>query len=114
MEKELFIPKLNQSVTFVIGRSAAENFEIIDDAEPHHLWFHVANLPSCHVIAKVEEQWKKKDLAPVIKQACVLCKSHSKYASVVKLPILYCKIQDVEKTNKLGSVITRNEKMISL
>ena len=60
MEKEVFIPKLNQSVKFVIGRSAAENFEIIDDAEPHHLWFHVANLPSCHVIAKVEEQWKKK------------------------------------------------------
>ena len=36
----------DNDITFFIGGSAKENFEIIDSAKPDDLWFHVDNLPS--------------------------------------------------------------------
>ena len=40
-EKWIFIPKLNQEIEFVVGKNAQENFDIIEEAEPHDIWFHV-------------------------------------------------------------------------
>ena len=112
VEKQIFIPKLNQEIEFVVGKNAQENFEIIEDAEPHHIWFHVEGMPSCHVIAKVSPDYNKKELVPIIKQGCVLCKIQSKYANRQKLPIVYTKIENVEKLEIVGSVSLKNEKIM--
>ena len=112
IEKVIEIPKLQTEVLYIIGQNSHDNFQIIDEAEPHDLWFHIEGLPSCHVIAHVDEALSNKQLIPVIKQGAVLCKMHSKYKSAKNLPITYTKIKYVEKTNILGSVITQNEKKV--
>lgn len=37
---------------YVIGRNAADNFKIIEEAEPLDLWLHLANQSSAHLVAK--------------------------------------------------------------
>lgn len=112
IEKCIFIPRLNSSVMYLVGKNAAENFQLIDDAKSHHIWFHVEGLPSCHVIAQIDESWSNKQLIPVIKQGALLCKMHSKYASVKDVPIIYTAIENIEKTDTIGSVLTKNEKKV--
>jgi len=115
--KEVFITKLNLDITFVIGQNATENFQIIDDSQPTDLWFHVAEFPSCHVIAKINDimtSINRKDMKYVVKQGAVICKQYSKYKSVKNLDINYTEISNVQKTNVIGSVITRNIKIINI
>lgn len=110
VEKSVFIPKINTEVQFIIGKNAQENFDIIDASLPHYLWFHIENAPSCHVIAKTDESWNRKQLAPVIKQGALLCKINSKYASMQNVDVVYTKVQHIEKTNTPGSVILHEKK----
>jgi predicted ribosome quality control (RQC) complex YloA/Tae2 family protein len=115
--KEVFIPKLNLDITFVIGQNAAENFQIIDDSQPNDLWFHVTEFPSCHVIAKINDimdSINRKDIKYIVKQGAILCKQHSKYKSVKNLDINYTEISNVQKTSVVGSVITSNTKNITI
>ena len=115
--KEVFIPKLNLDITFVIGQNATENFQIIDDSQPNDLWFHVAEFPSCHVIAKINDVMSsinRKDIKYIVKQGAILCKQYSKYKSVKNLDINYTEINNVQKTSVVGSVITSNTKIIKI
>jgi len=101
-------------ITYNIGVSAQDNFDLIDASSPQDIWFHVQDLPSCHVVAVIPENEKldKKKIRAIIKQGAVICKKHSKYASHKNLPIIYTKIEDVQKTGTSGSVLTTNIKTI--
>lgn len=112
--KSIFIPKINLDVEFVIGKNAKENFEIIDEAEPHHIWFHIQGHSSCHVIAKLEEELDKKDLRYVIKQGAVLCKQYSKQNNQKNVAIIYSYVENVSKSEPVGTVIVKNEKTINI
>ena len=114
VEKMIFVPKVGCDVRFIIGTSASDNFQIIDDADPHDIWFHVDGMPSCHVIARIDESWNRKQLPYIIKQGAVLCKMYSKYTHSRDLPIIYTAIQNVEKTRVVGSVNVKNEKKIHI
>jgi predicted ribosome quality control (RQC) complex YloA/Tae2 family protein len=106
-----------ENITFFIGGNAKENFEIIDSAKPDDLWFHVDDLPSCHVIAAISDitdNKSKKDIRYIVKQGALLCKKYSKYKSVYGLPITYTYISNVHKTDVVGSVITTNSKIIKI
>lgn len=112
LTKVVTIPKLNIEVEFVIGKNAKENFDIIDDAEDHHIWFHIHNAPSCHVIAKLDEELNKKDFKYVVKQGAVLCKQHSKFNNQKNVEIVYTIIKNVHKTDVPGSVQLDSQKTV--
>lgn len=112
IEKIINIPKLKSEVVFWIGKNASENFDLIDQSQPHYLWFHVDNMPSCHVVACTDESWKRKEISYIIKQGALLCKIHSKYNSFKNLPIIYTKMENVTKTDVIGSVLLKQEKII--
>jgi predicted ribosome quality control (RQC) complex YloA/Tae2 family protein len=115
IEKVLNFPQLGGiSINYYIGKSAQENIDIIDAAEPHHLWFHVEGHPSGHVIAAIPDSVKRRDLRYVIKQGAVLCKQHSKFASSKNLDIVYTRVDQIQKTDTLGSVIISGEKTVSI
>jgi predicted ribosome quality control (RQC) complex YloA/Tae2 family protein len=38
--------------TICIGKSAKENWKLIDDSMPNDIWFHLDDVPSSHVILK--------------------------------------------------------------
>ena len=101
-------------MTYHIGVSAQDNFDLIDASSPQDIWFHVQDLPSCHVVAVMPENEKldKNKMRALVKQGAVICKKHSNYASHKNLPIVYTKIENVQKTDTIGSVVTSNTKTI--
>ena len=101
-------------VEYFIGKSAKENFEIIDAAEPHHIWFHIAGQSSCHVIASIPEDLDRKHRIYIVKQGAVLCKQHSKFASLKNVEIVYAFVKDLQKGHRVGSVAVQNEKTITI
>ena len=112
--KSINIPNNNLSIEFVIGKNARENFEIIDDAEAHHMWFHIEGQSSGHIIAKIDDDVDKKTLRYIVKQGAVLCKQVSKYARFKNINIVYARIRDVEKTDTIGMVHVSNPKYVSI
>jgi predicted ribosome quality control (RQC) complex YloA/Tae2 family protein len=108
---QVYIPKINETITYTVGTNAQDNFDIIDAANGSDLWFHVDNLPSCHVVASIPntEKYNHKEIAYIAKQGACICKQYSKYASQKKLPIIYSKISDITKsTTQVGTVITNS------
>jgi len=99
----IYIPSIKCDVTFTIGQNAEDNDAIIDAALPNDLWFHVDNKPSCHVIASVPEGIERSQIKYIVSQGAVLCKKHS-YPSEKKLPILFTRVKNIQKTIKPGQV----------
>jgi predicted ribosome quality control (RQC) complex YloA/Tae2 family protein len=112
--EEIFIPSINENIIVIIGQNAEEKFEIIDKATTNDIWFHVHNYASCHVIIPITKTYNKKQLNKIIIQGAVICKKYSKYNSVINLPIIYTKIKYVEKTEIIGSVFSKNTKIITI
>ena len=114
IEKTISFPQLQIEVEYVVGKNADENFELIDDAEDYHIRFHVKGHSSSHVIAKLEDDLKKKDLRYIIKQGAILCKQYSKLSSSKNVEIIYTQIKNITKMDIPGSVCTQNEKTITI
>jgi predicted ribosome quality control (RQC) complex YloA/Tae2 family protein len=98
-----------KEITFYIGKTQTENFEIIDTSDENDLWFHLHDLPSCHVIACLKNHVvkDKKELRKIVVAGASLCKKHSpKYVSVCDLEIVYTKIKHITKTDIIGCVTT--------
>ena len=106
----------NTDYIFIIGSNKEENQYLIDSSEPNDLWFHISEYPSCHVICKLNHTTKvsKKHLNKIVKQGAVCCKSHSKYKNSKDVDITYTKIKHIENTDKIGSVIVNNSKIITI
>jgi len=101
--ENIYIPKLNCSIEYLIGQNANDNDDIISISKPEDLWFHVNNKPSCHIIANIPESIKRKDLKYIINQGVVLCKKNS-YPSEKNLEIVFTRLKNIEKTNIPGKV----------
>jgi predicted ribosome quality control (RQC) complex YloA/Tae2 family protein len=125
------IPSLKINLVYKIGSNAKNNFDFIDQAHPSDLWFHLHNESSCHVIACLKniqyttrddelpnyydinfDDLDKKEKQQIIKQGALLCKQYSKLKSAKNVPIIYAKIEDVQKTDVVGSVLARKSKVI--
>jgi predicted ribosome quality control (RQC) complex YloA/Tae2 family protein len=126
-----FIPSLKINLVYKVGSNAKNNFELIDQADPNDLWFHLHNEASCHVIACFKniqyttrddelpncydinfDYLEKKEKQQIIKQGALICKQYSKLKSAKNVPIIYTKIEDVQKTDVVGSVLTTKGKII--
>jgi len=121
-----YIDNIKSNIVFYIGQNAMENYDIIDSSKPDDLWFHIKSVPSCHVIASIDNlNYDKKQLHKIAIQGAMLCKQNSKYKSDKKVDVIYCNIQDVKKStdmdesdleynkkSKIGSVILQKYKTI--
>lgn len=126
-----FIPSLKINVVYKIGKNAQNNFELIDEADPNDMWFHLKDVSSCHVIACLKniqyttrddelpnfydidfDKLDKKEKQQIITQGGLLCKQYSKLKSAKNVDIVYAKIEDVHKTDVPGSVLTYKSKLI--
>ena len=96
---------------YYVGKNKKENWEIIDNANENDVWFHVNNLPSCHVI--FENTDNNKDINDkLLLYGAFLCKKNSKFKNFNKLSIIYTKVKNVKKTNEIGAVTTTRTKKI--
>jgi hypothetical protein len=126
-----YIPSLKKSIVYKIGSDAKNNIELIDAAHKHDMWFHVKNQSSCHVIACLKnityttldddmpnsydlnfDELEKKQKQQIVKQGALICKQYSRLKSMKNLEIIYTKIENIEKTNIVGTVSTYKSKVI--
>lgn len=128
-----FIPSLKINIVYKIGTCAKNNFELIDEADPNDLWFHLNNESSCHVIACLKnityttrddelpnfydinfDELEKKQKQQIVKQGALLCKQYSRLKSAPKVEVTYTKVENICKTDIVGSVTTFKNKVISV
>jgi len=109
------IQSLNRDVDFIVGKNAADNFDIIDDATSRDIWFHIENEPSGHIVAKMPEiELNKKQLRQIITQGAVVCKENSKFKSMKNVKIVFTYVENVVKMDIPGSVMLLKSKNISI
>ena len=89
--------------TIKIGKSAAENTELVKNANKSDIWFHLSDSPSCHVVLTCETKLNQIN-RQVILRCAYLCKMHSKTSHNCK--VIYTQIENVQITRIPGQVIT--------
>lgn len=109
----LFLQGLNKEITFYIGQHKNDNFDVIDKGAPNDIWFHANKISSCHVIAIIPNELPKKEIKYIIKAGALLCKKYTnKLKNSKQTEIIYTHIKNIDKTQHLGFVNVKNEKMI--
>jgi predicted ribosome quality control (RQC) complex YloA/Tae2 family protein len=83
-----------------IGRSAAENTELVKNANKSDIWFHLSDSASCHVVLETNAM---KVPRQVITKCAYICKV---YSSAHNSKVIYTKIENVNTTKIPGQVIT--------
>ena len=111
---KIFDNLLNEELEIIMGKSAEENWKIIDDSHENDIWFHLDDYPSPHIILKTNN----RDIKLINKQTLIhcasLCKEHSKYTNMKNISIIYTKIKNVKKADIIGSVFTSSTKIIKI
>ncbi len=83
----------------VVGTSARNNWDIIRESEPGHLWFHLDSFPSPHVILRSNEPSRAE-----IECAASLCKSRSRYRKVRNVRVVYTRVHNLDLADEVGAV----------
>jgi predicted ribosome quality control (RQC) complex YloA/Tae2 family protein len=90
--------------SFLIGRSASENWDIITKADKEYYWVHAHDVPSSHIIIEIDEP-----LEDEIQYACKLCKSQSKKA---KNQYVITKVKNIKLGSTPGEVYFKNDSLV--
>jgi len=86
-----------------IGGNAEDNDKIVAEAKQTDYWFHLANLPSCHVIISVDKN--NPITKQMIKYCAYLVKENTKYKNFKEVVVNYTLIKNVKRTKEKGKVI---------
>jgi len=86
-------------ITYLVGKNQSENHPLIKSSEPDDLWFHLADLPSAHVVAQVA--------------ALTLTEEQEMKMIIEGIEILKTKMKQIEPTNvnmcHIKNIICLNE-----
>ncbi len=104
----------NKELEIVLGKSAKENWQIIDEANENDIWFHLDDYPSSHVILKTNDLNIKQLNKQTLIHCASICKDNSKYSNTKNISVIYTKIKNVKKADTLGSVTTSLTKKIKI
>lgn len=103
-------------IKYIIGESAQENWNILDNANKINndfIWFHLNSFPSCFVIMYSNiENLRDNSLNDYLTYGANLCKQNTKYRNLNDLKICYTSLKKLKKTNKIGEVIISGKKNI--
>lgn len=106
--KSIYIDENNREYSILIGKNASGNEEIIKISHPESLWMHLNNTSSSHIILQSNgDTIPKRYINQVAGMLFDYKKNASKHTNVI-----YTQIKNIKLTNTLGSVITKNIKII--
>lgn len=108
-------------ITYILGRNAKENHQLIDDSDQNDWWIHISDFPSGHCVIRkenivIENQNKIESLEPNIKEiltACDIVRENSKFKNQKDLQFCYTQIKNLKKTKKPGEVIILKKKFLN-
>lgn len=92
---------------YQIGKSANDNWRLIDEANPEHFWFHLSSFPSSHVILECDNPTND-----MFYQAALSCKQATKYKNVPNIKVSYCRVSNLIKGDKIGSVHYKSRRQV--
>ena len=90
-----------------IGENAKENDELVASSKQIDVWFHLDNLPSCHVVISCDK--KNPITNEMIKYCASLCKENTKYRNHKKIKVKYTEIKNVKRTKTPGMVTLKGK-----
>jgi predicted ribosome quality control (RQC) complex YloA/Tae2 family protein len=96
------------TVNFIVGESAEENWKAILQAKRNHNWVHAEGRPSAHVIVDTEELFEED-----IEYACNLCAKQTKITDNKDQLYVISSISNIKLGSKPGEVLIRNESKVS-
>ena len=109
----IIIQPLKREITFYIGKSKEDNFNVIDAGNENDLWFHASHDSSCHIVCEVPDDVEKSDMRYIIKMGALLCKNNTNKLKTQKnVEIIYTQIKNITKTAIAGCVQTTNTRTI--
>jgi predicted ribosome quality control (RQC) complex YloA/Tae2 family protein len=92
-----------------LGETAKENWELLEKAENHYLFFHLSSFPSGYVIL----EYKDSEPTPfMIQTAAQLCKNGTKYRTLTNIKVDWCRCDNLEKTDKVGEIIFKSNRKV--
>jgi predicted ribosome quality control (RQC) complex YloA/Tae2 family protein len=97
----------NNDITFVVGRSAEENWNIISKADKDYYWVHADSVPSSHIIIEID-----KPLLEDIQYACELCKNQTKKIKSSSIQYVYTQVKNIKFGSKPGEVYFRDNSKV--
>lgn len=88
-----------------LGKKDIENWELLDIAEPYHLWFHLDDLPSGHFFLELPDETAIPTKQQIYKSA-LQCRLYSKHKSSKEpINVIYTQVKNLRKGTKPGQVI---------
>jgi len=91
---------LIDTYTCLIGKNATENWRILQEAHPNHLFFHLTSFPSCYVILQTEE---KVDSA-ILTRCARVCLENTKLRNAKNIYVDFTPVHNVQKGEQLGEI----------
>jgi predicted ribosome quality control (RQC) complex YloA/Tae2 family protein len=90
-----------------LGENAIENWQLLDEAEGNHVFFHLSSFPSGYVILQTLNP------TPVmLYTAARICKDGTKYRDVPNIKVDYCLCSNLRKGEKPGLVYFRSQRKV--
>lgn len=95
---------------FQIGKNAEDNTRLVLSSGPLDVWFHIADLPSAHLVYRNHNGASLDVLRSngTIYRMALELKKRSKYRKFQGIKVIYCCVQDVVITSSPGRVHTSN------
>jgi len=105
MKIELF-----ENFTCRSGQNAKENWQLLDQAENHHIFLHLSSFSSGYVILNYDEDTK---LSPhMLHTAAQICKNNTKYKKMQNIKIDWCRCDNLKKGDVIGEVYFKSNKKV--
>lgn len=92
-------------LTFIVGQSARENWDILSRAEKDHWWVHLDDYPSAHVIVETEAALRSDELA--FARQCILDQT-PKAPNTARC--IYAQVQWIKRGPVIGEVVIKSGK----
>jgi predicted ribosome quality control (RQC) complex YloA/Tae2 family protein len=85
-----------------IGETQEENDQIIKEGKQTDIWFHLAHLPSCHII--ISSSNKYPATKQMINYCASLVKAYTKFKNIPKVTVNYTFLKNIRRTETPGKV----------
>ncbi len=93
--------KYYDDVKYLVGKNAADNWKLIENADDTDLWIHLQNTSSSHVIIENTKELTNDHII----FGCELCREHSKERNTKKLRVSVLEKKYVKKGKCVGEAI---------
>jgi len=105
---------MNDDYNYNIGKTAADNTKLIQEAYDLDVWFHIKDVPSAHLIMSNPEGIDLKTLRKtgIIYKMALNLKKKSKYKKHMNITIIYDHCKNVSPLDKPGLVSCNSPKTI--